>query len=1365
MSRRPDLPRPVRGRPRPAGAPGGRSSRSTSPAYVVARCWRCSRSRRPRRSARTGSSTCLWPEEPPGERRPGALQPRVPAARAPRARSRPPGAARRAATACAWSPTSWTSTPPGGWPAPRSPAERLRRRRGAGRERARRSGVAPRSRSSGAARAGGRVGRARRAAPAAASTTWSRPGCRSATAGRRRCAAAAAALRRCASARRSCTCGRWPPTAAPPRRWRRPRRSGGGWPTRPASTRGPRWPSSSRRSPPARRGSAPAPPARSRRVVRPDGPLVGREHDREEIAAPARHQRDRHPHRPRRRREDPARARRRRRPRGRRTPTVVVVDLAAVDRPGRVCQAVASTLGLRTTGEVSAADVADALAGRRPAARPRQLRAPARRLPRPRRHRSGSAAPAVRVLATSRVDPARAGGVRRPPAAAARAAGPLRPRRPAAAAGRPGVRRARPAPAGRLRAAAERRRRPRGGAAPAGRAAARHRAGRPPGGRDAAARRARAARPRPRPRHRPARRRRRPAAHAPGDHRLVVPAARRGRAVPAAGDGAVPGRRRPRPRSRCWRRRRAAGDPLDLLHRLVDASLVFADARRAVPAAVHRAGVPRRRRCAGRASSPQPRTLPRPVPRAGQDVGERLFGPDEPAADRLLRDELDNLRAARDVALAHGRDDVRVGITIALDEAVAWRDLRELWAWALELAADPRLADHPERAAMLGCAAEAARLIGDLDLASRLADEAFAVAGPDPDPSQVHRAWTARGSVAHFRGDFAAGQRGVAALQRQPAIAVRLPTRLGRPGRGVRRRPGGRPRPAGPRPRRDRTVAVRLAPRLRRVRRGRAAGDGRGSRRSVPFYLEAIEGARRAGATFVEGVASVALASARTRIGDVAGAADGFAYLIDYWRRTGQTTQLWTTARNAAGLLSTVGRTRTAALLLISADDAAGGRRRRAGDRPLQRARVHAGDRPRVPRSRLAELRAEAVRSGAGGGARPRRQPSCGSSPRSGRPTHRQVRPRPRDSRARRGSAAPGRSPAVPAAATRAGTSRVRWHPPATRVWIGSSRRCQRRTRSVGPLPCSRKWKVPPGRSTRRTSRSASSTSGIVHSVNVRQDAVVRRVVGVEGLPVQPDPVHGRAAALAPLAPTAASRRRTARPRRPTPPPRGRSECSGRCRSRARGPARQPGARPLPAAPRSPGCAASRRRGAAPRASPRLAGTCASLRWSRARVRSGHERPAGDGHRDRVRHLGAGAAPGQPDGGLVAGGQRLRLGDRAGAPGPLGLRGGVAAARRARLRHVAPGRRPEPAHRRGHGPGQRDPHQRRPAVRRPRPPRVLHARGHHAARHRALGQGGRAGDARRRAARRASCPTARRSCSTRTTPTTRARRTAPTRTT
>jgi hypothetical protein len=93
---------------------------------------------------------------------------------------------------------------------------------------------------------------------------------------------------------------------------------------------------------------------------------------------------------------------------------------------------------------------------------------------------------------------------------------------------------------------------------------------------------------------------------------------------------------------------------------------------------------------------------------------------------------------------------------------------------------------------------------------------------------------------------------------------------------------------------------------------------------AIPYYLEAIRTASQVGCSFVEGVARVSLASTQARVGDVTGAAQGFAHLIALWRRTGQTTQLWTTARNAAELLASTGRTRTAALLLICADAAPG---------------------------------------------------------------------------------------------------------------------------------------------------------------------------------------------------------------------------------------------------------------------------------------------------------------------------------------------------------------------------------------------------------------------------------------------------------
>ena len=67
---------------------------------------------------------------------------------------------------------------------------------------------------------------------------------------------------------------------------------------------------------------------------------------------------------------------------------VSVVALGAVARPERVAQAVASRLGLRLTGDVHSDDVALALADRRAAAGPRQLRARRRGVP----HAGGRAA-------------------------------------------------------------------------------------------------------------------------------------------------------------------------------------------------------------------------------------------------------------------------------------------------------------------------------------------------------------------------------------------------------------------------------------------------------------------------------------------------------------------------------------------------------------------------------------------------------------------------------------------------------------------------------------------------------------------------------------------------------------------------------------------------------------------------------------------------------------------------------------------------------------------------------------------------------------------------------------------------------------
>lgn len=343
-----------------------------------------------------------------------------------------------------------------------------------------------------------------------------------------------------------------------------------------------------------------------------------------------------------------------------------------------------------------------------------------------------------------------------------------------------------------------------------------------------------------------------------------------------------------------------------------------------------------------------------------EELGDAVVGPDEVDADRRLRSELDNLRAAWDLA-ALGDRDARVQVAVALGDAMTWRDLRELWAWALELADDPAIGDHPQRAAVLGCAAEAARLTGDLDGAARLADASLTAGGPDPDPAQVYRAWSARGSVAHFRGDFTAARdhwvrsgegrpRTSGAWLASAALASSYGGDL-----------------ATARELLDRAHAADAVTRCTSQVAFATYVEGelrvtRAPEESIPFYVEAIALARTSGAHFVEGVAGVALASARARAGDVAGAARQFAELLASWQRSGHTTQLWTTARNAAALLAAAGRTRTAALVLVCADQ-------QPGAAAVSPAIARHSGRLFVPLDELvgsdeaAELRAEVARS------------------------------------------------------------------------------------------------------------------------------------------------------------------------------------------------------------------------------------------------------------------------------------------------------------------------------------------------------------------------------------------------------------------
>jgi len=361
-------------------------------------------------------------------------------------------------------------------------------------------------------------------------------------------------------------------------------------------------------------------------------------------------------------------------------------------------------------------------------------------------------------------------------------------------------------------------------------------------------------------------------------------------------------------------------DPLVVLSRLVDASLVAADPTggRYLLLDTVRTFLLDELEADAERTAAENRFLAW-ARQAANEIGAALSGPDEPAADRRLRADLPNLRAARDLARSRGDLDLTVDVTLALDDASVWRGLRELWFWSLGLVDDPELAGHVHEVAVFGSAAEAAWLLGDLERSWQLAQQGLELAAARKVPEdQQRRCWGAMGAVALFRGDFAVSTDAYlrsAATYSNPGVliaaaalgaiytgdqatAAQLVTRASE---AIRHRPNGT------------THAF-----LEYVRGELAAGDD--PEAAIALYRAAVDEARLCGAGFVEGVAMVGLASVWTRTGDVVAAAQGFRFLLEYWQTTGNRTQFWTTARNVAWLLLEHGYQRTAALLLAAAD-------------------------------------------------------------------------------------------------------------------------------------------------------------------------------------------------------------------------------------------------------------------------------------------------------------------------------------------------------------------------------------------------------------------------------------------------------------
>jgi len=288
---------------------------------------------------------------------------------------------------------------------------------------------------------------------------------------------------------------------------------------------------------------------------------------------------------------------------------------------------------------------------------------------------------------------------------------------------------------------------------------------------------------------------------------------------------------------------------------------------------------------------------------------------DEPRADTTVRRELANLRAAWRLARARGDLDTAATMAVALYEVSAWRDLTEPGAWAEELAADPALAGHPQAAAVLGSAANAAYHRGDHAEADRLARAGLALR---PAGQGLYLCRTGLACAALAAGAFGdVVDHGVAAAEAwtRPSATLAIAALGALYGGDL----------AGARVLQERAAATAGCP----TDRGFAAyvaGEidnlAGAPDRAEPHYVVALEHSRRSGATFATAIALVGLLSARTRAGRTHDALRGFSDLLDYFARAGNWTHQWTALRNLAALLRALDDAEPAVLIDAAADAA-----------------------------------------------------------------------------------------------------------------------------------------------------------------------------------------------------------------------------------------------------------------------------------------------------------------------------------------------------------------------------------------------------------------------------------------------------------
>lgn len=306
-----------------------------------------------------------------------------------------------------------------------------------------------------------------------------------------------------------------------------------------------------------------------------------------------------------------------------------------------------------------------------------------------------------------------------------------------------------------------------------------------------------------------------------------------------------------------------------------------------------------------------------------EQFGAGLVGPDESLCANRLETHIPDLRVAVMRSLDAGWTDPAVRICIALYPMVYHRLRADIGSWC-EMVFERVGGDGPPGLATVGAlAALAALQRGDIARAVKLCEQARRVAATSPDAT-TYRIAEVEVDISSYTGDFEdleergqemlAGARAAGDLEAE--LMALVSTTLLRAYSGDLRAASGA---VAEMRRLEPAVASPSVSAWIDYVEGELHLDLNPGRAEV-LLLQACETARNCGATFVEGVARLSLASVIARNGRPAAAMEVFGQTVRHWLDLGDWIHQWVTLRNLALLLGRMGRHASSLILLAGVE-------------------------------------------------------------------------------------------------------------------------------------------------------------------------------------------------------------------------------------------------------------------------------------------------------------------------------------------------------------------------------------------------------------------------------------------------------------